>query len=115
MVCKIFSNTTRTFLNEEGDAEEIGNITLKDGKVTGNDTFGGQYEGEYQIDDEIIRAKVQVTNTENESETIFDDVNFPFYLELEGKYLSPNFFSMQGKVIENALKTIVLNCRRISN
>ncbi|MDQ3711685.1 MAG: hypothetical protein M3388_05650 [Acidobacteriota bacterium] len=103
------------FSNEEGDAEEIGEITLKEGKVTGNNPFGGQYEGEYQINDENIKAKVKVASYEDDGETIFDNVDYPFYIELEGKYLSPDFFSMLGVVAGNSLQSIVLNCKRISD
>ncbi len=100
------------FSNEEGDIEEVGEVVFNNGSVLGNDPHGGVYSGTYSFLNNQIRATVLVSTLEEDSESIFENVAFPFNLELEGEFNTPNRFSMTGKVLENEIHKIILNCER---
>ncbi len=100
------------FDSEEGDPEEAATITLNEGKITGRDPFGYEYSGNYSLSDKVLKANVIATPYDSDAEPIFEEVVGQFTLDLEGEFNSPNFFSMRGKIVENPLHQIVLNCSR---
>ena len=105
------SEQTPTF-TETGDADQSATITLQNGLATGKDPWGGQYTGNYWLENNVVNATVIVSAHEADSEPIFDGLDYPFSLELVGEINSPEYFSMVGHVISKPSHKIVLNFRR---
>lgn len=103
------------FFEPDTDVNEQGTINLAFGIVSGFDPFGGLYSGDYSLDDDKFSATVVVTTNDDENETVFAGLNFPFTLEFSGKYLSPDYFSFNGKVVGRQEFEIVISCRRVKS
>lgn len=104
------------FFEPDTDASEQARINFESGVVTGFDPYGGLYSGNYFLDGEKFSATVTVTVAaapdDDDVETVFEGLNYPFTLELSGEYLSPDYFSVGGKVVGRPEFEIVINCRR---
>lgn len=101
------------FVNEDGEPDEVGDVVLEGGNISGGDPWGGKYVGSYNLDGNAISATVVVTSDEVDHPFIFPNVESPFTLELRGEFNSPNYFSLTGLISGQAEHEIVLNCKRI--
>ena len=78
--------------------------------ITGTDPHGGDYSGAYTVDAYgKLSAQIRVRGYDSDAEPILPGVSFPFDLEVEADYRSPDFFSARGSVEGHEL---VVNCRR---
>ncbi|QQS45218.1 MAG: hypothetical protein IPM66_14795 [Acidobacteriota bacterium] len=104
---------TPPFINEEGDTDESGIVILRDGQVKGNDPWGSEYHGNYLIENDIVKAIINVSTYENGTVSIFNDLSYPFSLTLNGRYNGTDHFSMNGHVVDYPDRKIVLNLMRV--
>ncbi len=98
---------------DDGDADEMATLELKDGLLTGNDPFGGSYSGKYSVVGNNISIELTVENGYEEAETVFEDLDFPLQIKFSGRIDSPDYVSMVGCV--NDQHDIAINCRRIAD
>lgn len=100
------------FVNEDGFDDEVGSVTVTDGKIFGDDPWGATYEGEYTLEGSEVVAVIEVSSQETDDPFVFKGVSNPFRLCVKGDFTSPNYLSLRGVVVGDERHRIVINCWR---
>ena len=99
-----------SYRNSGGEmlTDKVGSIKARDGKLSGNDPFGGTYAGTYEFDGRLFSGSIDVTALPEAVH--IETFGQAHRLEFIGTHASPDYFTLAG--IADGRVPVMLYCSR---